>query len=288
MTKKQIAFTLIELLVVIAIIGILSGLIVVTMSGVTTKANIAKGQVFNNSLRNALMADISSEWKFDEGSGTTIVDTWGNGAGGTWLGSGGGTHTSPSWRTGTECVSSGCLYLDGTDDSVEFGTGIGNISNSNITISAWIKSTYDAPSYILTKGIWSTGQKGWVLSNASSPTDLYFVFDDGSVHAEKRLFTTRVFDWTNIVLSVSSSQYSVYKNGVLFGTFLRTFGDLTNGSKFIVGRGKGFYDDIRIYNNIISNSQVKEQYYAGLNNLLINGNISRERYMEEISSIAAK
>ncbi|MFA5432941.1 MAG: type II secretion system protein [Candidatus Paceibacterota bacterium] len=32
MTKKQIAFTLIELLVVIAIIGILSGLIVVSMS----------------------------------------------------------------------------------------------------------------------------------------------------------------------------------------------------------------------------------------------------------------
>jgi prepilin-type N-terminal cleavage/methylation domain-containing protein len=51
----SIAFTLIELLVVIAIIGILSGLIVVTMNGVTQKANIAKAQVFSNSLRNALM-----------------------------------------------------------------------------------------------------------------------------------------------------------------------------------------------------------------------------------------
>ena len=48
------AFTLIELLVVIAIIGILSGLIVVTMSGVTQKARIAKAQAFSNSLRNAL------------------------------------------------------------------------------------------------------------------------------------------------------------------------------------------------------------------------------------------
>ena len=45
------AFTLIELLVVIAIIGILSGLIVVSMSGVTQKATIAKAQVFSNSLR---------------------------------------------------------------------------------------------------------------------------------------------------------------------------------------------------------------------------------------------
>lgn len=36
------AFTLIELLVVIAIIGILSGLIIVTMSGATNSANDAK------------------------------------------------------------------------------------------------------------------------------------------------------------------------------------------------------------------------------------------------------
>ena len=45
---KQLAFTLIELLVVIAVIGILSGLIVVSMSGVTNKATIAKAQVFSN------------------------------------------------------------------------------------------------------------------------------------------------------------------------------------------------------------------------------------------------
>jgi prepilin-type N-terminal cleavage/methylation domain-containing protein len=56
------AFTLIELLVVIAIIGILSGLIVVSMSGVTQKANIAKAQVFSNSLRNSLMLIIVGEW----------------------------------------------------------------------------------------------------------------------------------------------------------------------------------------------------------------------------------
>jgi prepilin-type N-terminal cleavage/methylation domain-containing protein len=53
------AFTLIELLVVIAIIGILSGLIVVSMGGVTQKANIAKAQVFSNSLKNAFNDEFS-------------------------------------------------------------------------------------------------------------------------------------------------------------------------------------------------------------------------------------
>jgi len=49
------SFTLIEILVVIVIIGILSAFIIVSMSGVSQKATIAKGQAFANSLKNALM-----------------------------------------------------------------------------------------------------------------------------------------------------------------------------------------------------------------------------------------
>lgn len=48
-------FTLIELLVVIAIIGILSGLIIVTMSGATTSANDAKRKSNLDTIRKALM-----------------------------------------------------------------------------------------------------------------------------------------------------------------------------------------------------------------------------------------
>jgi prepilin-type N-terminal cleavage/methylation domain-containing protein len=67
------AFTLIELLVVIAIIGILSALIIVGMSSTTQKATIAKAQVFSNSLRNSLMNNLISEWKFN-GSGLNDGD----------------------------------------------------------------------------------------------------------------------------------------------------------------------------------------------------------------------
>lgn len=73
---KRKAFTLIELLVVIAIIGILSGLIIVSLGGATSKANLAKAEVFYNSMRNAMLGDLISEWKFEEGSGSTAYDTW--------------------------------------------------------------------------------------------------------------------------------------------------------------------------------------------------------------------
>ncbi len=55
LNKKKGAFTLIELLVVIAIIGILSGLIVVSMSGATNSANDAKRKANLDVLKKALM-----------------------------------------------------------------------------------------------------------------------------------------------------------------------------------------------------------------------------------------
>ncbi|MDD4531537.1 MAG: type II secretion system protein, partial [Candidatus Pacebacteria bacterium] len=115
------SFTLIELLVVIAIIGILSGLIVVTMNGVTAKANIAKSQVFSNSLRNALMLNLVSEWKFD-GSGLSdgatantsyFVDTWSQKNGSV-------TATPPTVLSGNNCVSNSCLAFNSQFISVAY------------------------------------------------------------------------------------------------------------------------------------------------------------------------
>ena len=54
--RKRSAFTLIELLVVIAIIGIISGLIIVTMSGATSSATEAKRKSNLSGLAKSLMA----------------------------------------------------------------------------------------------------------------------------------------------------------------------------------------------------------------------------------------
>jgi hypothetical protein len=47
-------------------------------------------------------------------------------------------------------------------------------------------------------------------------------------------------------------------------------------------------DDVKIYNAAIPISQVKEQYYAGLNNLLANGGITSEKYQNRIGELAIK
>jgi len=48
----------------------------------------------------------------------------------------------------------------------------------------------------------------------------------------------------------------------------------------------GLIDDVRIYNAAIPISQIKEQYYEGLNNLLVTGGINKEEYIEKIQSLS--
>ena len=139
------AFTLIELLVVIAIIGILSGLIVVAMGGMTQKASIAKSQIFSNSLKNSLMLNLVSEWKFDESTtainGTTIQDSWSSGYNGT-LSSIGDPAVN---KVSTDCVSGKCLSFDGVDDYVDLGaySSLPNLQfgKGSFTIGAWAKTS---------------------------------------------------------------------------------------------------------------------------------------------------
>ncbi len=71
------SFTLIEILVVIVVIGVLSAFILVGMSSISSKANIAKSQVFINSIDNSLLTSRVAYWKLDEGAGTTTSDSWG-------------------------------------------------------------------------------------------------------------------------------------------------------------------------------------------------------------------
>jgi prepilin-type N-terminal cleavage/methylation domain-containing protein len=300
------AFTLIELLVVIAIIGILSGLIVVSMSGVTQKANIAKAQVFSNSLRNSLMANLVSEWKFNDLSsaidGTSIIDSW-SGANNLILDINSvAADTSNKVRTGSECVSGNCLFFDGIDDylysasgtnsNLDFGNGT---TDTSFTVSGWFKLADITDSYLIVK-------------------NQYHLFLGGSSHLYLRLYDTSASafiarradpitaylnQWIYIVGTYDGSRtvsgIKLYLNGVrsdnldyVSGTYvaMETGTDLAIG-KISSSYVSGLIDDVRIFNNAITATQIREQYYVGLNSLLINGSITREEYLSRINDYAS-
>jgi prepilin-type N-terminal cleavage/methylation domain-containing protein len=300
--KIRTAFTLIELLVVIAIIGILSGLIVVSMSGVTSKANIAKGQVFNNSLRNALMLNLISEWKFDELStavqGSTIRDSWSGGNNCTLSTNSDGLD---KLRTGAYCVSGKCLSFDGTDDYANCGTGSNLNLTSSGTVSLWAYFT-SASFASAREDFFSRDEKEIIVSIGNTPSNRQiFVWYANSSTPTWQACSTSINtlsdnQWVNIVatIDVPNNVFKIYLNGTekascaTSGNIYSGTGNYTIASQGTSRYFNGLMDDVRIYGAAIPTSQIKEQYYAGLNKLLISGGISQSEYAERMKNETAK
>ncbi|MFA5432508.1 MAG: LamG-like jellyroll fold domain-containing protein [Candidatus Paceibacterota bacterium] len=293
------AFTLIELLVVIAIIGILSGLIVVSMSGVTQKANIAKAQVFSNSLRNSLMANIVGEWKFDditnytESGGIKTIGTTSNNISDSWNGNHGTASGGPALKEGNDCVSGKCILFDGSNDYVDLGND--KFNYQQFTISHWIKtSTYPVtpfsnyyrqaagqPEYGWFTTIRPTGRPS-IQINASSYTPAGGpLVNDNMWH-----LVTITVNGLNAVFYTDGVQVSSYAYPAIpsYAVSVETY----IGAKYegaVNGSFSGLVDDVRVFNSVILNSQIQEQYYIGLNKLFMSGGISREEYLVRIIEV---
>ena len=296
------AFTLIELLVVIAIIGILSGLIVVTMSGVTSKANIAKAQVFSNSLKNALMLNLVSEWKFDgptaDGSPATVndvLDTWSNVNNGV-------VSYPPTVRTGSACVFGSCLEFDGSDDFVSFGNNSSlSMGTGDATVSFWVKFdntlAAEAETLVMTgAGDSGTGKDGYWIFRPASGNQLRGSFTDGSAEQIYGYLSGALAaaTWYNIavVFDRNVSAYAYINGEKQTGYSIAITpqqGDVQNSLSAKVGawsynfsRFDGKMDEVRLFNAALPASLVKEQYYAGLNSLIARGGITEEEYVSRI------
>jgi prepilin-type N-terminal cleavage/methylation domain-containing protein len=304
---KTSAFTLIELLVVIAIVGILSGLIIVTTSGVTQKATIAKAQVFSNSLRSSLMINLVSEWRFDDASGTTANDSWGNIGTGTLYNftdttAGYGDSNTSGWMSSSNCVSGTCLKFDGSTNYIT--TASFGLTGTVLTFESWVKiqNKSASGSTIFADGAQSSTIGFFYLYHGSNSDVLAWQYADGTAYssaASSSFFTGYDNTWVliDIVCDYSGKTVSFYRNGVLLGSAVTMNNTpvfpTTNRVKYI-GRYNtthayallGVIDNIRLYNAALPTSQIKERYYLGLNSLLSKGEITKEDYLERIDSIA--
>ncbi|MCK9445553.1 prepilin-type N-terminal cleavage/methylation domain-containing protein [bacterium] len=266
------AFTLIELLVVIAIIGILSGLIVVSMSGVTQKATIAKAQVFSNSLRNSLMLNLVSEWRLDGDA----IDSWG---------SNDGTVAGATWETNTNnCINNSCLlFSGGVGDYVQMNAITELTTGKSFILSVWV--------YPQTTGTYRT-----IMGYNS--THRILIENDAIMLSQQDTNFYSGADvpdnkWTYVIYWNSGTEERWYINGSLSGT-PHTTALAEWDQAFKLGQYdlvnypyKGRIDEVRIYNAVFTVSQIKEQYYIGLNKLLSKGEITEEEYNNKIEYLLA-
>ena len=287
--KISKAFTLIELLVVIAIVGILAGLAVVSMSGATEAARIAKLKVYSNSIRSSLMGNRVSEWKFDEGAGTTTADTVGvnNGVLNSF-----NFNSVSGWRSGSDCVSGGCLQFDGADDYVNAGSSANLNITDAFTIEAWIKTSNVNKSY---QGI---------VRQGATQNGIHFMFENtgGTVAGWMRLNGVWVGMahspalannvWYHVVLVYDGASSVVYTNGIKGTPFVQS-GTITgfDTSALMISQSPyggsfvGMIDEVRIYNAALTASAISEDYLAGLDKLLASGQITQEDRWQRLAEL---
>jgi len=287
--NKQKSFTLIELLVVIVIIGILAGVIMISTSSSIDKANITKLKIFEESVSNNLTANMVSRWKIDEGFNDIINDSWGNNIGtlvnfvNTDMGGGDGVGTS-GWVSESNCVSGTCLKFDGLNDYIQ----LSNLQNlQNFTISIWIKGLGDSLS----------GQTGYNTFVGRTSSNRLLYKTDGLLLAQmgagnhSSILKAPRNQWNQIVYTynnaITTAKWYINGNsdsekvGVISIDQSSRIGAF-DGVNYMMN---GLIDDVRIYNNTLSLSQIKENYIAGLDSLLLQGGISKENYNQRIERL---
>ncbi|HOI60377.1 MAG TPA: prepilin-type N-terminal cleavage/methylation domain-containing protein [Candidatus Pacearchaeota archaeon] len=282
--NRQKSFTLIELLVVIVIIGILAGVIMISTSSSIDKANIAKSKVFEESIENNLAANMVSRWKLDEIATTNKTpDQWASNTG--TLGDGVTTTTYPTLLSESECVSGKCMRFDGNDyiRLVNYSFG-----QNDWTISVWIKGNDFTTSY--THLFTSLNQSNFAckIGISSLSTKPYFYNSlTGSIMANTNLQTGK---WYFLTFTRDKDAIYVFidgkKDGSGSATALNSSSEVFSIGNYSSEYTRGLIDDLRIYNAALSSAQIKQNYIAGLNSMISNGNISKEEYNERINTLA--
>jgi prepilin-type N-terminal cleavage/methylation domain-containing protein len=291
--KNRESFTLIELLVVIAVIGLLASIVIVNLTGTRTKANIARGLQFSQSVHNALGSEAVGIWSFDEGSGTTANDASGYNNHGTLV-------NGPVWRcAGTDPdytpSSKGCsVQLDGGNDYI---TVASQPNLTSITFLAWVK--FD-------EIVEESSTQNYIASNSRDCCGIYNGFDfrvynkktairiwNSSASTLEGIINLSPNIWYYLGFSYDGSTLTLYNNGIIERSANTAIG-LGSPPSFNLAIGamgyspasynmKGFIDEVRIYEKALETAQIETMYYAGLEKLLAEDKITEKEYRERLA-----
>ena len=201
---------------------------------------------------------------FDEGSGSVLGDSSGNGNNGTINGA--------TWTTAGRFGNA--LSFNGSSNFVDLGNPASLRTTGSMTWSAWIYATGTPldDGQIVAKSGDGTGVDGWQLKTSPDTGPHTFavaVSGNGSTHTQRYSTTVRSLNtWYHVagVYDAQAQKLDIYVNGVLDNGVLRgtiptsQFDPALNAS---IGRRSGGYhfqgrvDELRLYNRALTAAQIQ-------------------------------
>lgn len=225
-------------------------------------------------------SNLQGWWKFDEGTGSTVADSSGNGYTGTFNYSG----TQPVWVSYLNCVqnfdpATSCLDFEQDGGSTSF-IDVGDQPNlaitGPVTVSAWL-SWSSSQSCRGVAGRWDPGTTYILYIDCTNPDQVAFTVNDGatsynvlsSIPLAEGVFHmfTGVYDGANVILYVDGGETEVVVGDAFSGTLnsaaapvrIDNFGD-SGGFNYLKNM-----DDVRIYDRGLTQQDVDDLYNATIN-----------------------
>jgi len=302
------SFTLIELLVVIVIIGILAGVIMISTSSSIDRANIAKVKIFEESVQNNLAANMISAWDADhvtKDTTWTLNDKWGNNNGTFYDGTVATCSSTACPQIVNDKQMGNVLSFDGVNDYIDCGDDdVLKKIGSKITISAWIKrlNTDSSSGYmyiVSTDRDCNPPSGGYSLRISNNNLQGVIAKKSDSLKLISTGKSVPYGNWQQVVFVFNGKKIVLFQDGIrIEGNEIADDNIENSPFNFRIGilaysvptyyKFNGLMNDIRIYNAALSSAQIKQNYIAGLNSMLANGNMSKEEYNERINILAKK
>jgi hypothetical protein len=249
------------------------------------------------------------DWSFSESSGTTTSD-------GSDYKNNLTLYNSPTWITDGSCINGNCLSFNSASSNylqMAAPTGM-PVGQTAKTIEAWINPTNTNPGGTVAAINDTTATyQSFILEIAVFAGTTYLFTDGKNSNNNITISGAQIpatGQWSHIVFAFDGSTgWKYYLNGVqaasgTFATTINTYNNSLNNSNLAVSIGRrsdstntgaywpGKIDEVRIYSATANFAQIKEQYLAGLTDLLDKKEISQTEYDRRIAdlnkSIAAK
>ena len=260
---KSKGFTLIELLVVISIIGVIASIVLVSFSGSRDKAKLARSQQFSSQINHALGAYAVGIWDFeDQNNPTADRSGYGNN----------GTLYDNTNFVDNDVLGGHALIFDGSGDYVDCENNASLKPGSEITIEAWFKlSTVSGTNTILSKD--SPGPTNYWIDIRSNGTVIYvggYTSAGGACYQSTSVSTISTDTWYHLVWTYNRERMITYINGISVRDMPKTCILNANDAPVRIGTRNGTggmfngsIDDVRIYNEALSASQIQQHYAQG-------------------------
>ena len=205
--------------------------------------------------------DLFAHWKLDEGTGTTAIDSTGNGHT--------GTHANgPTYGPGTSVIipNPSALNFDGSDDVVNVPATGFDFGNQNFTLAGWIKTTVGNRSILGHFDNQGSGYRGYGMYVYDGNQLNAFGYGDMGVNDTAKPAVILDNNWHHVaaVYTRSGNDLTItfYVDGSFIGDSTATVGNIAIATPFLLGKYtfqpnfEGGLDDVRVYDRALSSGEI--------------------------------